>query len=160
MEREMSLNLGRNLSKKLWMILWAKKCYLTPRLLLLEILRYLKKERDTFIYFILLSPVPMASISSFYYKNPREVFDFIDDQFTLKPDSLVELTKTFLDEIKTGLANYNQPMAMMCAFSFLAKTLSLTCFQSHICYRRSQWYRDWVCYKHQSMSCLLSHNSF
>jgi hypothetical protein len=103
----------------------------------------------------------MASISSFYYKNPREVFDFIDDQFTLKPDSLVDLTKTFLDEVKTGLANYNQAMAMMCALIFLAKTLSLTCFQSHICYRCSQWYRDWVCCKHhQSIPRLFSHNSF
>jgi hypothetical protein len=77
-----------------------------------------KKGKRDFIYFISLSPLPMASISSFYYKNPKEVFDFIDDQFTLKPDSLIELTKTFLDEVKTGLSNYNQAMAMMYAFVF------------------------------------------
>lgn len=72
----------------------------------------------------------MASISSFYYKNPREVFDFIDDQFTLKPDSLVELTKTFLDEVKTGLANYNQAMAMMCALIFSHKNAILNLFSA------------------------------
>lgn len=60
----------------------------------------------------------MASISSFCYKNAQEVFDIIEDQFTLQPDSLVELTKAFLDEVKIGLANYNQAMAMMCAFIF------------------------------------------
>ena len=60
----------------------------------------------------------MASISSFYYKNAQEVFDFIDDQFTLKPDTLIELTNAFLGEVKTGLTNYNQAMAMMCAFIF------------------------------------------
>lgn len=64
----------------------------------------------------------MASISSFYYKNPQEVFDIIEDQFTLQPDSLVELTKAFLDEVKIGLTNYNQAMAMMCAFIFFTKT--------------------------------------
>lgn len=63
----------------------------------------------------------MASISSFYYKNPQEVFDFIDDQFTLKPDSLVEVTKAFLGEVKTGLANYNQAMAMMYAFFLFSR---------------------------------------
>ena len=110
-----------------------------------------KGKRDfKFISPILPSSLPMASISSFYYKNPQEVFDFIDDQFTLKPDSLVELTKTFLDEVKTGLTNYNQAMAMMCAFILFTKTLSLTCFQSLICYRCSQWFRNWVCCKHQS----------
>ena len=58
----------------------------------------------------------MASISSFYYKNAQEVFDIIEDQFTLQPDLLVELTKAFLDEVKIGLTNYNQAMAMMYAF--------------------------------------------
>ena len=88
----------------------------------------------------------MASISSFYYKNAQEVFDILEDQFTLQPDFLVELTKAFLDEVKIGLTNYNQAMAMMCAFITFTKTLSLTCFQSHICYRRSRWLGDWVCY--------------
>lgn len=68
----------------------------------------------------------MTSISSFCYQNAQAVFDVIDNQFTLQPDSLVELTKAFLDEVKIGLANYNQPMAMMCAFIFVMKTPSLT----------------------------------
>ena len=108
-----------------------------------------------------IHPHQMASISSFYYKNPQEVFDFIDNQFTLQPDSLVELTKAFLDEVKIGLANYNQAMAMMCAFILFTMALSLTCFQSHICYRCSQWHRDRVRYKHYvSASRVFSHNTF
>ena len=63
----------------------------------------------------------MASISSFYYKSPKEVFEFIGKQFTLEPDFLVELTKAFLDEVKIGLTNYNQAMAMMCALSFFSR---------------------------------------
>lgn len=91
---------------------------------------------------------PMASISSFYYQSPQEVFDVIDSQFTLHPDSLIELTKAFLDEVKIGLTNYNCAMAMMSAFIFWTTTLSLTCvFQSYICNRCSRWHRDRVCYK-------------
>ena len=109
---------------------------------------------------LLIHLPPMASISSFFYKNPQEVFDTIEDQFTLQPDSLVELTKAFLEEVTIGLTNYNQAMAMMCALIFSTKAPSLTCFQSFICYRFSRWHRNWVSYKHQSMSRLFSHNSF
>lgn len=63
----------------------------------------------------------MASISSFYYQNAQTVFDVIEDQFTLQPDPLVELTKAFINEFKIGLANYNQPMAMMYAAIFFTK---------------------------------------
>jgi len=71
-------------------------------------------EKGSETDFILSST--MASISSFCYKSPQEIFDIIEDQFTLQPHSLVELTKAFLDEIKTGLTNYNQAMAMIPSF--------------------------------------------
>ncbi|KAJ7638476.1 hypothetical protein FB45DRAFT_741354 [Roridomyces roridus] len=60
----------------------------------------------------------MASISSHYAKGPdaQRVFDDIDRQFTLGPDTLVELTGAFLDEFKVGLDNYNHPMAMIPSF--------------------------------------------
>jgi len=58
----------------------------------------------------------MASISSFHYQNAQTVFDVIEDQFTLQPDPLVELTKAFINEFKIGLTNYNQPMAMIPTF--------------------------------------------
>jgi len=70
----------------------------------------------------------MASISSFHYQSAQEVFDLIESQFTLQQEPLVELTKTFLNEFKTGLTSYNHAMAMMCAFISFMKTPSLLDF--------------------------------
>jgi hexokinase len=55
----------------------------------------------------------MASLFALQFKDAQEVFDLIDHQFSISNDVLVELTKAFLDEFKTGLSTYNQPMAMM-----------------------------------------------
>ncbi|KIM45917.1 hypothetical protein M413DRAFT_7969 [Hebeloma cylindrosporum] len=55
----------------------------------------------------------MASLPSLQYENPQVVFDLLDRQFSLDENVLVELTKTFLEEFKTGLGSYNHPMAMM-----------------------------------------------
>lgn len=55
----------------------------------------------------------MASLPSFQYESPQAVFDLLSRQFSLDENVLVELTRTFLEEFKTGLGNYNQPMAMM-----------------------------------------------
>lgn len=56
----------------------------------------------------------MATVSAFHYQDPQAVFDDIQHQFTLNSDTLIGLTKAFLDEFKLGLGSYNQPMAMMC----------------------------------------------
>ncbi|KAF8974696.1 hexokinase [Flammula alnicola] len=58
----------------------------------------------------------MASTSSFQYESPQAVFDLLDSQFSLDDNVLVELTKTFLEEFKTGLGSYNHPMAMIPSF--------------------------------------------
>ncbi|THV05345.1 hexokinase [Dendrothele bispora CBS 962.96] len=58
----------------------------------------------------------MASVSSYYYKDPQKVLDDIDYQLTLDPKTLVELVKAFLDEFRTGLSSYNHPMAMIPTF--------------------------------------------
>lgn len=57
----------------------------------------------------------MPSISAHRYsqENAQRIFDDIDQQFQLDPDSLVELTKAFLAEFRVGLGSYNHPMAMM-----------------------------------------------
>lgn len=52
-------------------------------------------------------------MSPIQYENPQTVFDLLDRQFRLDENVLVELTKTFLKEFKTGLGSYNHPMAMM-----------------------------------------------
>lgn len=56
----------------------------------------------------------MASTSALSNSETQRVFDEIHRQFHLSSESLVELTKAFLDEFRVGLQNYNQPMAMMC----------------------------------------------
>jgi hexokinase len=58
----------------------------------------------------------MASLFALQFKDAQEVFDLIDHQFSISNDVLVELTKAFLDEFKTGLSTYNQPMAMIPSF--------------------------------------------
>ncbi|KAJ8086161.1 hypothetical protein PM082_004983 [Marasmius tenuissimus] len=58
----------------------------------------------------------MASTSSYFYKDPQTVFDDIDFQMTLEPSTLTELVKAFLDEFRTGLGDYNHPMAMIPSF--------------------------------------------
>ena len=47
----------------------------------------------------------------------QRVFDDIERQFQLDTPALVALTNAFLDEIARGLADYGQPMAMMCVLS-------------------------------------------
>lgn len=56
----------------------------------------------------------MPTTSAHYFSDAQHVFDDIERQFQLGTESLVELTKAFLGEVGKGLANYNQPMAMMC----------------------------------------------
>ncbi|KAL0580895.1 hypothetical protein V5O48_001088 [Marasmius crinis-equi] len=58
----------------------------------------------------------MASTSSYFHRDPQSVFDDIDFQMTLEPSTLTELVKTFLDEFRRGLGNYNHPMAMIPSF--------------------------------------------
>jgi len=55
----------------------------------------------------------MAPLSAFQYEHSQTVFDLLEQQISLKEDSLVSLTKAFLEEFNLGLSNYNQPMAMM-----------------------------------------------
>jgi hexokinase len=55
----------------------------------------------------------MPTIAAHYADDAQGVFDNIERQFQLSKESLVALTKVFLYEIGRGLANYNQPMAMM-----------------------------------------------
>lgn len=57
----------------------------------------------------------MASISALTYKDSQSIFDDIDRDFRLQRETLMDLTKTFLNEFKAGLESYNQPMAMMYA---------------------------------------------
>lgn len=44
----------------------------------------------------------------------RRVLDDIEDQFHLDQDDLIAITTRFLEEIHSGLLEYNHPMAMMC----------------------------------------------
>jgi len=55
----------------------------------------------------------MASLPFLQYENPQAVFDLLDRQFSLDENVLVQLTKAFLEEFKTGLGSYNHAMAMM-----------------------------------------------
>lgn len=55
----------------------------------------------------------MATLSSFQHERPQAVFDLLEQHLSLKEDGLVSLTHAFLDEFKSGLANYGQPMGMM-----------------------------------------------
>lgn len=55
----------------------------------------------------------MASLSAFQYEHSQTVFDVLERQISLKEDTLVSLTKAFLEEFDLGLSNYNQAMAMM-----------------------------------------------
>lgn len=56
----------------------------------------------------------MASTSSHFYRDPQTVLDDIELQFSLDPQALTDLVKTFLEEYRVGLSNYGHPMAMMC----------------------------------------------
>jgi hypothetical protein len=55
----------------------------------------------------------MAPLSAVQYEHSQTVFDVLEQQISLKEDSLVSLTKAFLEEFNLGLSNYNQAMAMM-----------------------------------------------
>jgi hexokinase len=55
----------------------------------------------------------MASLPSLQYEDSQAVFDLLSRQFSLDENVLIDLTKTFLEEFKTGLGSYNHPMAMM-----------------------------------------------
>lgn len=57
----------------------------------------------------------MAPISTPQYSNTQGVVDQIERQFTLSPETLIDLTKAFLNEFELGLGSYGQPMAMMYA---------------------------------------------
>lgn len=48
----------------------------------------------------------------------------IERQFTLTEESLLEITKAFLEEVATGLKEYNHPMAMM--YSLLSTVMALS----------------------------------
>jgi hypothetical protein len=56
----------------------------------------------------------MAPIST-PQSNTQGVVDQIERQFTLSPETLVDLTKAFLNEFELGLGSYGQAMAMMYA---------------------------------------------
>lgn len=55
----------------------------------------------------------MAPISALTYDNTQRIFDEIDRHFQLSQETLVELSKAFLQEFSVGLGDYNHPMAMM-----------------------------------------------
>jgi hypothetical protein len=57
-----------------------------------------------------MAPVNLNALSS---KDSASIFQELDQSFRLKPDTLVELSKAFLNEISQGLSQYNFPMAMM-----------------------------------------------
>ncbi|KAF8639769.1 hypothetical protein AX17_001029 [Amanita inopinata Kibby_2008] len=48
--------------------------------------------------------------------DEQRILSDIDRQFHLSTDTLVDLTKAFLDEFNDGLASYNHPMAMIPTF--------------------------------------------
>ena len=50
--------------------------------------------------------------------DAQRIFDDIEGQFHLTPESLVDLTQAFLDEVRRGLGSYGHPMAMMCVLSY------------------------------------------
>ncbi|KAF9535059.1 hypothetical protein CPB83DRAFT_781091 [Crepidotus variabilis] len=58
----------------------------------------------------------MPPLSATQHEDPQAVFDSLEQQFSLHEEGLVALTKTFLEEFKVGLTNYNQPMAMIPSF--------------------------------------------
>ncbi|KIK08425.1 hypothetical protein K443DRAFT_672443 [Laccaria amethystina LaAM-08-1] len=58
----------------------------------------------------------MAPISIPQYTNTQGVVDQIEHQFTLSPETLVDLTKAFLNEFELGLGSYGQAMAMIPTF--------------------------------------------
>ncbi|KAL0949823.1 hypothetical protein HGRIS_009859 [Hohenbuehelia grisea] len=58
----------------------------------------------------------MASTSALFSHDAQRVFDDIDRHFQLSPETLTELTKTFLDEFRLGLGNYGHAMAMIPTF--------------------------------------------
>jgi hexokinase len=59
----------------------------------------------------------MVSTAALDVDDVQRVFDGIERQFQLDTDTLVTLTKAFLDEVANGLTNYGRPMAMMCVIS-------------------------------------------
>jgi len=66
----------------------------------------------------------MAPISTPQYTNTQDVVDQIQRQFTLSPETLVDLTKAFLNEFELGLGSYGQAMAMMYARFLLYFTIA------------------------------------
>ncbi|KAF7353104.1 Phosphotransferase [Mycena venus] len=60
----------------------------------------------------------MASISAHFVKptDAQFILDGIHHQFQLGPETMIELTRQFLEEFKVGLGNYNHPMAMIPTF--------------------------------------------
>ncbi|KAJ3527276.1 hypothetical protein NMY22_g9850 [Coprinellus aureogranulatus] len=58
----------------------------------------------------------MPSISVHQYDNVKSVLDTIERQFTIADDTLVEITRRFLDEVKDGLDSYGKDMAMIPSF--------------------------------------------
>jgi hypothetical protein len=57
----------------------------------------------------------MTPISIPQYTSTQGVVDQIEHQFTLSPETLVDLTKAFLNEFELGLGSCGQAMAMMYA---------------------------------------------
>ncbi|KAF8897142.1 hexokinase [Infundibulicybe gibba] len=58
----------------------------------------------------------MASTSALYSQDEQRVLDDIHRRFQLDSESLVGLTKAFVDEFRIGLQSYGQPMAMIPTF--------------------------------------------
>jgi len=63
----------------------------------------------------------MPPTTAIFTRDAQRLFDDIEEQFTLSTESLVDLTKAFLDEIARGLGEYNHPMAMMCVVSITSQ---------------------------------------
>ncbi|TFL00601.1 hexokinase [Pterulicium gracile] len=58
----------------------------------------------------------MAPTSAVFSREHQKVIDDINDQFQLPNESLISITKAFLDEYSKGLSAYGHPMAMIPTF--------------------------------------------
>ncbi|KZT74519.1 hexokinase [Daedalea quercina L-15889] len=58
----------------------------------------------------------LGVLSAASVEAERKILDDIEEQFHLDEDALIEITKQFLEDFRTGLAEYNHPMAMIPTF--------------------------------------------
>lgn len=88
----------------------------------------------------------MAPTSAVFSREHQKVIDDINDQFQLPNESLISITKAFLDEYSKGLSAYGHPMAMMCVTVayWRCYNLRLKTLQTHFRYWNPRWYGERV----------------